>query len=127
MHFPLDFIATLSLTMMLHLHLTYDTYVLIINMDLAFREQKRLLVCIKHMNFIWILWPLSICCSLHRLPPKLVLLDLLDLTIIGSKKEKEFGSKRKCANVIGSVWEHSRIALATQVLDVIFHETHGCR
>jgi hypothetical protein len=43
-----------------------------------------------------------------------VLLDLLDLVFTGSKREKEFRSKRKCACVIALAWERTKRVLATR-------------
>ena len=43
-----------------------------------------------------------------------MLLDLLDHVITGSKREKEFGSGRKCAGVMASVWNRAKRALATR-------------
>ena len=50
------------------------------------------------------------------MPPKLVLLDLLDLIDTRSKREKEFGSERRCASVMAPAWECARRVVVDDAL-----------
>jgi hypothetical protein len=52
--------------------------------------------------------------AMGRRTPRLVLLDILDLIVTRSEREKEFGSKRKSAYLMAPAWEHARRVLATK-------------